>query len=352
MTAAHTRNLKLSRELALLTLGRIESGLYQEEHRRRDHRGQLRRGGLPGLHLRGRDRRREPARARSTTARSSTTGQSREDEQAEDEDEEERRAALREGPDPRHRSPRSSELKNELVLEHWIPWDQVYGDRRADDDDGGAEEPKLRARPGSSARGPRARGRLHAGRGAGGALDHGRHHAVDDADPRAARASSRDTIHNIQETQLAGPAIMDLIERDLRALLAYDRARGGPAARQEPRDLGMDADSLDFVDHDRQPRAGAGRASAFVRSDVQRGRLPPAAQPDRRRLPRDLPARGLRRRRRALRRRHLHVPARPREALRRAGASPRTAPTPSRSTTGTHEEDGEHRPARRARDQR
>ncbi len=28
---------------------------------------------------------------------------------------------------------------------------------------------------------------------------------------------SRDSIHNIQEVQLAGPAIMDLIERDLRS---------------------------------------------------------------------------------------------------------------------------------------
>lgn len=31
VTAAHTRNLKLARELALLTLGQIESGLYAEE---------------------------------------------------------------------------------------------------------------------------------------------------------------------------------------------------------------------------------------------------------------------------------------------------------------------------------
>ena len=36
---------------------------------------------------------------------------------------------------------------------------------------------------------------------------------------------SRDTIHNIQETQLAGPAIMDMIERDLRGLMIYNRTR-------------------------------------------------------------------------------------------------------------------------------
>ena len=31
MTAAHTRNLKLSKELALLTLGRVQSGVYEDE---------------------------------------------------------------------------------------------------------------------------------------------------------------------------------------------------------------------------------------------------------------------------------------------------------------------------------
>ena len=47
----------------------------------------------------------------------------------------------------------------------------------------------------------------------------------------AARVS-RDTIHNIQETQLAGPAIMDLIERDLRGRIREARRdRRVPAAR-------------------------------------------------------------------------------------------------------------------------
>jgi hypothetical protein len=59
--------------------------------------------------------------------------------------------------------------------------------------------------------------------------------------------SSRDTIHNIQEQQLAGPAILGLIERDLRAILVYDRdAR--LALRLESRVVaGFEADSLDFL---------------------------------------------------------------------------------------------------------
>jgi prepilin-type N-terminal cleavage/methylation domain-containing protein len=57
---------------------------------------------------------------------------------------------------------------------------------------------------------------------------------------------SRDTIHNIQETQLAGPAIMDLVERDLRSLLAYDRRAEDLLAVQDRVVYGMDADALDF----------------------------------------------------------------------------------------------------------
>jgi prepilin-type N-terminal cleavage/methylation domain-containing protein len=58
---------------------------------------------------------------------------------------------------------------------------------------------------------------------------------------------SRDTIHNIQERLLAGPAILDRLERDLRATFVLDR---------DPRDFlrirdrvlsGFDADSIDFV---------------------------------------------------------------------------------------------------------
>lgn len=58
---------------------------------------------------------------------------------------------------------------------------------------------------------------------------------------------SRDHIYNIQETQLAGPAIMDLIERDLRGIFTYNR----PAdmhLRVRDRILGgKAADSIDFV---------------------------------------------------------------------------------------------------------
>lgn len=58
---------------------------------------------------------------------------------------------------------------------------------------------------------------------------------------------SRDTIQNIQETQLAGPAIMDLIERDVRALMVYDRNPAELLRVQDRVQIGLDADSLDLV---------------------------------------------------------------------------------------------------------
>lgn len=62
-----------------------------------------------------------------------------------------------------------------------------------------------------------------------------------------AARTSRDTIHNIQETQLAGPAILDMVERDLRGLSVYDRTRQLQLRVKDRVLMGFDADSLDFV---------------------------------------------------------------------------------------------------------
>lgn len=63
----------------------------------------------------------------------------------------------------------------------------------------------------------------------------------------ASARNTRDTIYNVQEMQLAGPAIMDMIERDLRALFTYDRPREHAFRVIDRVLLGRDADSLDFV---------------------------------------------------------------------------------------------------------
>ncbi len=62
-----------------------------------------------------------------------------------------------------------------------------------------------------------------------------------------AARTSRDTIHNIQETMLAGPAILDLLERDLRSLSVYDRTRMMQLRIKNRVSAGLDGDSIDFV---------------------------------------------------------------------------------------------------------
>ena len=58
---------------------------------------------------------------------------------------------------------------------------------------------------------------------------------------------TRDTIHNMQEVQLAGPAIMDLLERDLRGIFTTNQPRDLHLRVMNRVLLGEDADSLDFV---------------------------------------------------------------------------------------------------------
>ncbi|MFT5051885.1 MAG: prepilin-type N-terminal cleavage/methylation domain-containing protein [Chlamydiales bacterium] len=59
--------------------------------------------------------------------------------------------------------------------------------------------------------------------------------------------TKRDTIHNIQENQLVGPAILDMIQRDLRGILTTNRLRSELLKVKNRIVLGQDADSIDFV---------------------------------------------------------------------------------------------------------
>lgn len=62
-----------------------------------------------------------------------------------------------------------------------------------------------------------------------------------------AARSSRDAIHNIQEQQLAGPAILQQIENDLRALAVYARDPRFALRVQSRVTSGFEADAIDFV---------------------------------------------------------------------------------------------------------
>ena len=81
--------------------------------------------------------------------------------------------------------------------------------------------------------------------------------------------NTRDRIHNMQEAHLAGPAILDRIESDLRALDDFDR-EPALALRVTNRVIqGLDADSIDFVATTNsaviEKQSGADR---FVRADL------------------------------------------------------------------------------------
>lgn len=82
-----------------------------------------------------------------------------------------------------------------------------------------------------------------------------------------AARNTRDTIHNIQETQLAGPAILDLIERDIRGIVTFDTTRQLQLRVKNRVLLGMDADSLDFVTSN-DSLGYTNIENRFVRADV------------------------------------------------------------------------------------
>lgn len=58
---------------------------------------------------------------------------------------------------------------------------------------------------------------------------------------------TRDRIHNFQETQLAGPAILEMISSDLNAIFTQGRARGQWLQITDRTVNGLDADRIDFV---------------------------------------------------------------------------------------------------------
>jgi len=58
---------------------------------------------------------------------------------------------------------------------------------------------------------------------------------------------TRDRIHNFQETQLAGPAILEMIATDLNGIFTQGRSRGQWVQITDRTVNGLDADRIDFV---------------------------------------------------------------------------------------------------------
>lgn len=125
LMAAHTRNLRLARELALLTLGQIESGLYIEEIRDDRIEGSYADDGYPDFAFEavlGDKNFRSDTRSRGyDNWNEETDEEDEEDEEAEQPYEKVQVKVVFPGvsEDP---------ANNELVLERWLPWKQVHPD--------------------------------------------------------------------------------------------------------------------------------------------------------------------------------------------------------------------------------
>lgn len=134
LTAAHTRNMKVARELGLLTLGRVAGGEYQDdiESGLSDSYADE---GFPDFYFElvlGDDAFVE----REDDGRFDNWDPDLYDDDEEDDDEEVREPY--EKIKVRITYPAISDRPNQLTVEQWIPWDQVYGEN--EDDEEGDEE--------------------------------------------------------------------------------------------------------------------------------------------------------------------------------------------------------------------
>jgi hypothetical protein len=139
MTAAHTRNLKLSRELALLTLGQIASGQFQDDIEN-GLQGSYAEEGYPDFSYEVvvgdetfKDNNQESGRFDSWVKRDDTKAAKKKDQKdADPKDKEEpfEKVKIRVTFPQIHIA--QKQLKNELVFEEWMPWKQVYGEKETD----------------------------------------------------------------------------------------------------------------------------------------------------------------------------------------------------------------------------
>ena len=130
ITAAHTRNQKLARELGLFTLGQIESGLLRDDLET-GMVGNYAEEGYADFNWEiavGDDALREPAQDGKFDSWAPTAAEE-EAKRDEDEEAEEPYEKIR----IRVMYPKIREFTNELTLERWIPWKQAYGEAEGDD---------------------------------------------------------------------------------------------------------------------------------------------------------------------------------------------------------------------------
>lgn len=140
ITAANTRNLKLSKELALLTLGRVESGVYEEEIENDRLEGTYAEEGYPEFLF-------EVVIGEANFLLEANPGEffdnwAYEREQREYDDDEDEAEQPYEKVRVKVVSPMiREELKNELVIERWLPWKQMHPDEDDEGSGDGSDQP-------------------------------------------------------------------------------------------------------------------------------------------------------------------------------------------------------------------
>lgn len=123
VTAAYTRNLKLSRELALLRLGQIEAGLFNEEMESERVLGSFADEGYPDFTF-------EAVIGEQGFLDYSESGAAfdnwAEDRRRSEDEEDEETEQPYERVQIKVIFPPIQDLKNELVIERWLPWAQLH----------------------------------------------------------------------------------------------------------------------------------------------------------------------------------------------------------------------------------
>ena len=128
LTAAQTRNLKLARDLAVLTLGQVEAGLFQEEEGERMF-GSYAEEGYEDFSFEvvfGDDTLTDVEQALDEGA-FDTWDHRRSLEEEEETEEDEEAVEPYETVRIRVTFPAIRDYKNDLVLERWMDWERVYG---------------------------------------------------------------------------------------------------------------------------------------------------------------------------------------------------------------------------------
>jgi prepilin-type N-terminal cleavage/methylation domain-containing protein len=148
ITAAHTRNFKLSRELALLTIGEIEAGEFQKDIEN-GLNGSYAEQGYPEFSYEvivG------DATFREKTATGGFDNWAPTDQELEQKkkDEEDHKEEPFEKVKIRVTFPKLAEYSNELIFEKWIPWKQVYGEKDDSTATAAAATPSTTAPTGST----------------------------------------------------------------------------------------------------------------------------------------------------------------------------------------------------------